>query len=209
MQLAIPLSRGGEPLFRQVYRGVREAILSQAISPGERLPSSRDLPEQLGISRTVVLLAYEHLITEGFIAGRAGSGTFVSPGMARNPARGTRSVTPLRLSRFGKSVSGSIATVDTPLPRPVTPRYNFIYGRSDLATFPFAVWRRLLLQQTRKGSMRQFDYGSVRGNAELRAAICAHLRRSRAVLCHPDEVIVVSGSQQALDLVIRVLVDPG
>lgn len=209
MQLTIPLSRGKEPLFRQVYRGIRQAILSRAISPGERLPSTRDLAEQLGISRTVALLAYEHLLAEGFITGRGGSGTYVSQEMARNGARGRRKSARLRLSRFGNAVSGSIATVDTPLARPMAPRYNFVYGRSDLATFPFAVWRRLLLRQARKGSVRQFDYGSALGNAELRAAICAHLRRARGVVCNPGDVIVVNGSQQALDLVIRVLVDPG
>jgi len=209
MQLVIPLSRDGEPLFRQVYRGIRQAILSATISPGERLPSTRDLSEQLRISRTVVLLAYEHLLAEGFISGRGGSGTYVSKGMARNVAPGRSSLARLRLSRFGNAVSGSMATVDTPLPRPVAPRYNFIYGRSDLATFPFEEWRRLLLRQARKGSTRQFDYGPALGSAELRAAICAHLRRARAVVCNPGEVIVVNGSQQGLDLVIRVLVDPG
>ena len=107
MQFAIPLSRGGEPLFRQVYRGIRQAILSGSISPGERLPSTRDLAEQLGISRTVVLLAYEHLLAEGFITGRGGSGTYVSQGMARNVAEGGRRLARLRLSRFGNAVSGS------------------------------------------------------------------------------------------------------
>ncbi len=209
MQLAIPISRPGEPLFRQVYRGTRQAILSGALCPGERLPSTRDLAEQLGVSRTVILLAYDHLLAEGFVTGRGGSGTFVSSGMARNVAPGTRGLARVRLSRFGKTVSGSIATVNTPALLPTIPRYNFVYGRSDLATFPFALWRRLLLRQARKASTKQFDYGSALGNTDLRAAICAHLRRSRAVVCEPDDVIVVNGSQQALDLVIRVLVDPG
>jgi GntR family transcriptional regulator/MocR family aminotransferase len=84
-----------------------------------------------------------------------------------------------------------------------------MYERSDLETFPFAMWRRMLLRQARKGSTRQFDYGSALGNVDLRVAICAHLRRLRAVVCDPSEVIVVNGSQQALDLVMRVLVDPG
>jgi GntR family transcriptional regulator/MocR family aminotransferase len=70
-------------------------------------------------------------------------------------------------------------------------------------------WRRLLARQAREGSTKQFDYGSALGNAELRAAICTHLLRSRAVVCEPEEVILVNGSQQALDLVVRVLVDPG
>jgi GntR family transcriptional regulator / MocR family aminotransferase len=188
---------------------MRQTILSGALGAGERLPSTRDLAEQLGISRTVVVLAYEHLLAEGFIVGRGGSGTYVSGGLAGNIAPGTKRLARLRLSRFGNTVAGSMATVDTPLQRTVAPRYNFIYGRSDLETFPFAMWRRLLLRQARKGSTRQFDYGSALGNADLRIAICAHLRRSRAVVCDPSEVIVVSGSQQALDLVIRVLVDPG
>jgi GntR family transcriptional regulator / MocR family aminotransferase len=209
MQLAIPLTRGGEPLFRQVYQGLRQAILSGTMGAGDRLPSTRDLAEQLGISRTVVLLAYEHLLAEGFITGRGGSGTYVSEGLARNVSSSGRKQANLRLSRFGKAVTGSMATVDTPLPRPVTPRYNFIYGRSDLETFPFALWRRLLLRQARKGTTRQFDYGTALGNADLRAAICTHLRRARAVVCNPSEVIVVHGSQQGLDLVMRVLVEPG
>lgn len=209
MQWAIPLSHRGEPLFRQVYRGMRQAILSGTVHAGERLPSTRDLAEQLGISRTVVLLAYEHLLAEGFIAGRGGSGTFVADGLAGNAAPGKRKQARLRLSRFGNAASGAGATVNTPLPRAVAPRYNFIYGRSDLETFPFALWRRLLLRQARKASTRQFDYGSALGNADLRAAICTHLRRARAVVCDPSEVIVVNGSQQALDLVIRVLVEPG
>lgn len=210
MQLAIPLSRGSEPLFRQVYRGMRQAILGGALGAGEQLPSTRDLAEQLGISRTVVVLAYEHLLAEGFITGRGGSGTYVSDGLAGNVAAGARKRARLRLSRFGNAVTeSSMATVDTPLQRPVAPRYNFMYARSDLETFPFAMWRRMLLRQARKGSTRQFDYGSALGNADLRVAISAHLRRSRAVVCDPSEVIVVNGSQQALDLVMRVLVDPG
>ena len=209
MQLAIPLSRGKEPLFRQVYRGMRQAILTGALNAGERLPSTRDLAEQLGISRTVVLQAYEQLLAEGFITGRCGSGTYVSERLARNAASGKHRLARLRLSRFGNAVAGSVAIVDTPLPQSVAPRYNFIHGRSDLQTFPFAMWRRMLLRQARKGSTRQFDYGSAIGNADLRAAICVHLRRSRAVVCDPSEVIVVNGSQQALDLVMRVLVEPG
>jgi GntR family transcriptional regulator/MocR family aminotransferase len=209
MELAIPLSGGGEPLFRQVYRGMRHAILSGTLRAGNRLPSTRDLAERLGISRTVVLLAYELLTAEGYIAGRGGSGTYVSQGLAANVASAKRKQARLRLSRLGHTTSASISAVDTPLPRPVAPRYNFIYGRSDLATFPFAQWRRMLLRQTRKGSTRQFDYGSATGNAELREAICTQLRRTRAVVCDPSEVIVVNGSQQALDLVIRVLVDRG
>jgi GntR family transcriptional regulator/MocR family aminotransferase len=90
MQLAIPLSRGKEPVFCQVYRGMRQAILTGALNAGERLPSTRDLAEQLGISRTVALLAYEQLLVERFITGRGGSGTYVSERLAGNVASGKR-----------------------------------------------------------------------------------------------------------------------
>ncbi len=80
MEFAIPLSRRGEPLFRQVYRGLREAVLNGTFRAGERLPSTRELAESLGISRTVVLLAYDQLLAEGFATGRGGSGTYASAG---------------------------------------------------------------------------------------------------------------------------------
>ena len=89
------------------------------------------------------------------------------------------------------------------------PRYDFAYGRSDIEVFPFEMWRRMLLRHARKASVRALDYGPTGGSVALREAICMHLRRSRAVLCEPSQVIVVSGSQQALDLVARVLIDRG
>lgn len=212
MQLAIPLSKRGEPLFRQVYGGIREAILAGTLRGGERLPSTRDLAEQLGISRTVVVSAYDQLLAEGYATGRTGSGTYVAEKL--ETSRGKRGTTrarkaALRLSRYGNAVRGAASAVDTPRRQEPVPRYDFANGRSDLGTFPFAVWRRLLLRQAREASVRQFEYGSALGNLALRKAICGHLRRSRAVECEPEEVIIVNGAQQALDLVIRVLVEPG
>jgi GntR family transcriptional regulator / MocR family aminotransferase len=209
MQLAIPLTRRGEPLFRQVYSGLREAILSGTLRPGEQLPSTRDFAQQLSVSRTVVLQAYEQLLAEGFVSGRSGSGTYVSEHLSERIPRRERQSAGLRLSRFGKAASQAVGSVDTPHRPVATIRYDFRYGRSDLQTFPSSMWRRLLLRQARKASVRQFDYGSALGNLDLRAAIGAHLRRSRAVECQPSEIIIVNGSQQALDLVIRVLVEPG
>ncbi|HEX4038729.1 MAG TPA: PLP-dependent aminotransferase family protein [Acidobacteriaceae bacterium] len=203
-------------MFRQVYGGIRQGILAGTLRAGERLPSTRDLAEQLGISRTVVLLAYEHLIAEGFAAGRAGSGTYVSHELrAQGAKRGGKAGlaagrgAALRLSRCGNAVRDAAGVVHAPRRQDPVPRYDFANGRSDLGTFPFAVWRRLLLRQAREASVRQFDYSSALGSLALRTAICGHLQRSRAVVCEPEEVIVVNGSQQALDLVTRVLVEPG
>src|SRR5437762_13048757 len=78
MALVIPLSRGAGPISRQVYLGLRGAIVHGTFRPGDRLPATRDLAEQLGVSRTVVLLAYDQLLSEGFAEGRPGSGTYAS-----------------------------------------------------------------------------------------------------------------------------------
>ncbi|MGA7523574.1 MAG: PLP-dependent aminotransferase family protein [Acidobacteriaceae bacterium] len=212
MQLAIPIRRTGEPLFRQVYGAIRQGVLAGTLRGGERLPSTRDLAEQLGISRTVVVAAYEQLLAEGYATGRTGSGTYVAHELqtsrGRRGATSTRKAA-LRLSRYGNAARGAVSSVDTPRRQDPVPRYDFANGRSDLETFPFAVWRRLLLRQAREASVRQFDYGSALGSMALRRAICGHLRRARAVVCEPEDVIIVNGAQQALDLVIRVLVEPG
>jgi GntR family transcriptional regulator/MocR family aminotransferase len=209
MELAIPLSKKGEPLFRQVYLGLRQAILVGNFPAGDRLPSTRDLAEQLGISRTVVLLAYDQLLAEGFVVGRGGSGTYVSEGLGGSVPEKRKRSARMRLSRFGSAAADAVAALDTPR-RPSTPlRYDFAYGRSDIETFPFEMWRRMLLRHARMAPVREFDYGPASGSPVLREAICVHLRRSRAVVCDPSEVIVVNGSQQALDLVTRVLVERG
>lgn len=210
MQFVIPLSRRGEPLFRQVYGGLRRAILAGTFRAGDRLPSTRDLAEELGISRTVVLLAYDQLVAEGFAAGRGGSGTYVSEGLSSSrPKRPERSAK-LRLSRYGSAAADAGETVDFPGRRSVPLRYDFAYGgRGDVEAFPFEMWRRILLRHVRKAPVRELDYGAAAGSSALREAICVHLRRSRAVACDPSQVIVLNGSQQALDLVARVLVDRG
>ena len=209
MELAIPLSKNGEPLFRQVYLGLRQAILVGNFPVGDRLPSTRDLAEQLGISRTVVLLAYDQLLAEGFVVGRGGSGTYVSEELGSSvPERERRSAN-IRLSRFGAAAADAAAAVNAPRRQSTPLRYDFAYGRSDIETFPFEMWRRMLLRHARMAPVRELDYGPAGGSLVLREAICSHLRRSRAVVCDPSEVIVVNGSQQALDLIARVLVERG
>ena len=209
MQFSVPLSKEQGPLFRQAYKGLRQAILSGVFPAGGRLPSTRDLAEQLGVSRTVVLRAYDHLLAEGFVEGRGGSGTYVSSELGRAaPKRGAPSAN-LRLSRFGAAAADAAEEVDSPGRRNTPVRFDFACGRSDLETFPFALWRRILFRHARQAPTRDFDYGPAVGSRDLREAICAHLRRARAVVCDPSEVIVVNGSQQALDLIARVLVERG
>lgn len=208
MQLLIPLSLQREPLFRQVYAGLRQAILTGTLKAGDRLPSTRDLAEQLSISRTVVVLAYDQLLAEGFVVGRSGSGTYVPEGLSAARGTGADKSVQLRLSRFGSFAAQLGSTVVFPERRPTTLRYDFAYGRSDVECFPFELWRRILQRRARKTQIRELDYGPAVGSEALREAICVHLRRSRAVACDPSQVVIVNGSQQALDLIARVLIEP-
>jgi len=188
---------------------LREAILGSRFGAGERLPSTRDLAEQLGISRTVVLLAYDQLLAEGFVFGRAGSGTYVAAQLGSKPITTPESNAAVRLSRFGSRAATAWSRMNFPRRRERSLRYDFAYGRSDLESFPFEMWRRILLRCARQEPVSGLDYGDASGSAALREGICTHLRRSRAVVCDPSQVIVVNGSQQALDLVARVLIERG
>ena len=155
----------------------------------------------------MVVRAYEQLLAEGFVSGKTGSGTYVAPDLTMQLSRRDKQCAGLRVSRFGQSASHAMLSMGNPLRVHSAIRYDFRYGRTDLGTFPFEMWRRLLLREARNASVRHFDYGPALGNLDLRSAICAHLQRSRVVRCTPSEIIIVNGSQQALDLVIRVLVE--
>lgn len=208
MQFALPLSRGSSSLRKQIYAGVRSAILSGKLASGARLPSTRDLAEQTGVSRSVILEAYDQLLAEGFVVGRSGSGTYVGQGLSnqRNASKSTN----LRLSGFGTAAAQTAKGLDAS-GHPSRFRYDFKFGRSesDITTFPFEQWQRVLTRNVRRASLTQLDYGPAAGNPALRAAICAHLGRSRAVASDPSQVIIVSGSQQALDLIARVMLERG
>jgi len=208
VSFVIPLLNDREPLSRQIYLWFRQAILRRVMVGAERLPSTRELAEQLHVSRTVVVLAYEQLLAEGFVVGRTGSGTYVADVLAAGHSRSGTSRVKVRLSRYGRAV-GAAAKINFLGKRAPQLRYDFAYGRSDVEVFPFEMWRRMLLRNARKASVRGLDYGPTGGSVALREAISVHLRRSRAVICDPSQVIVVSGSQQALDLVARVLIDRG
>lgn len=206
---------GSGPLALQLYRAVRSAILGGALPPGARLPSTRGLAAETGVSRNTVLLAYAQLLDEGYAAGRQGSGTYVPaelpdamtavapPGSLRAAGRRPR---PARLSRFARRVGGRAITWS---PLPTRLPYDFRYGRPAFGDFPHTTWRRLLARRARRVSDRDLDYGPPAGAAALREAIAAYLQRARAVTATAEQVIVVSGSQQGLDLCTRVLLDAG
>src|SRR6185503_707232 len=182
----------------------------------------------LGISRNVVLLAYEHLLGEGYAQARTGSGTVVAPTLpeewsAAAPPQLSLAVTaarprritpagepPPRLSRTGQRVV-AIARA-TPARWDVSRErcpYDFRFGRPAFGDFPHAVWGRLLGRRARGASKRDLDYGPPEGRRELREQLAQRLRRYRGVDAAAEQIVVVNGSQQALDLVARVLIDAG
>lgn len=210
---------GDGPLYQQVYRAARRAILTAELAPGTKVPSTRGLARDLGVSRNTVILAYDQLLAEGYIAAREGSGTFVASNLPEDLTEAIRSdrhesdraeIFSPRLSAYGRRLA------DFGEHQPLTWEargaplsYDFRYGRPNFFDFPHDTWCRVLARRARRASVKQLDYGPPAGRDELRAAIAEYLWRSRGVVCTPEQVLVVNGSQQALDLAARVLVDPG
>jgi GntR family transcriptional regulator/MocR family aminotransferase len=206
------LDRGGSvPLYRQLYDGLREAILSGRLRPGARLPSTRALAGDLGASRNTVLSAFGQLFAEGYLEGRVGAGTTVVRTLpetllrARPEAAGAeRPGRRPRLSRRGALLVGTRAA----LTRGAATARPFRPGLPGLDAFPFDLWTRLVARRWRRVPRQLLDYGDPAGYAPLREAIAAYLGEARAVRCEAAQVIVVTGAQQAVDLAARVLLDP-
>ena len=207
----------GEPLGQQIYQAFRRAILAGEMAPAARLPSTRALGLELGVSRNVVLLAYEQLLAEGYAEGRAGSGTYVAAALpetprASRPRRGLEVSAPLGPAGSRATVAASPSSRrPSPTVRRVEQRlpYDFRYGVPSTDDFPHNIWRGIVARRMRAGSLEGMAYGPPEGHAPLRQALAAYLRRARGVVCDPDQIIIVNGSQQALDLTARVLLDPG
>jgi GntR family transcriptional regulator/MocR family aminotransferase len=200
---------GAAPLQRQIYEQVKGLVLGGAAAPGTRLTSSRELASELGISRNTVLIAYEQLAAEGYIHSRHGTGTFIADALRRvDGGAAARVETGHRYQPSG--YGERLARLDMQgLGRRVTFAYNFRDSVISADDFPVAMWRRLLLAELRRRSRVPATYEDPQGLPDLRAALCDYLLRARAVRAEPDQLLIVNGTQQALDLAVRVLVDPG
>lgn len=213
MRAAIVIDTADEtPIYRQIYDAWRSGILTGRFRGGERVPSTRELADALAVSRATVTQAYEQLIAEGYLQALHGSGTFVCqelPDVSLRPRGGPRRQPPgsasVRLSRFGAALRDDFAY-------PPTPPGFICFSRwgADLDHFPFALWRKLLMRHLRRAEREIFDYGrDAQGYPRLRQEIAAYVARSRAVRCTPEQIVVVNGSQQALDFCARLLLEPG
>jgi len=203
---------GEGPLHRQLYRALRGAVLSGRLRAGKRLPSTRALARELGLSRNTVLLATEQLLAEGFAVSRSRAGTFVAE-LARSSAPPSLRRTderPLRLSAAGERMLGVVGAGRAswnPWQRLLP--YDFRYGEPSYADLPLETWARLLGRRARRLGARRLAYQAPGGADELRNALAQYLARARGVVSSPEQIVIVHGSQQAIDLVTRLLVDPG
>ena len=220
---------GTGPLYRQVYRSLRDEILSGRIASGERVPSTREIAGLLNVSRNTAVAAYEQLLAEGYISARLGAaGTVVSSilppdGYAlRRALAGSASPAPLRQvrpkiaaagARFLRSARACSKSLGlSSLSWELTPphiRYDFRPGRPSFADLPYALWCRLLGSRARGASVADLEYGPPAGRRELREAVSTRLRRLRGLNADPERIVIVNGTQQALDLICRVLLNPG
>jgi GntR family transcriptional regulator/MocR family aminotransferase len=211
--LVVPVAdrvAAGTPLRAQIYGDLRGAILDGRLKPGERLPSTRTLSAEMGVSRNTTEGAYEQLVAEGYLARRVGSGTFVEsclpgrpigagPILRPSPAAGSSR----GLSERGRALARSLTCND-----PLSVR-AFGAGFPALEEFPSDLWRRLTSRRLRLAGPSLFGYGDPAGHPPLREAIARYLSESRGVRCRPDDVIVLTSSLQAVHLAADMVLDRG
>jgi GntR family transcriptional regulator/MocR family aminotransferase len=202
-----------EPLHRQLYRELREAVLNGRLPPGSRLPSTRSVAAELGVSRNTVMGAFDQLLAEGYLEGKVGSGTYVADKLPEEllHARSSRQeAAPARPVGAALSQRGAVLGANPIIPRrPHRAPRAFRPGPGAHDSFPSRVWMRLLAKHWRGPLRDMLCYGEPAGYRPLREAIAGYVRAARAVRCDPAQVVVVSGSQQGLDIMSRLLLDPG
>jgi GntR family transcriptional regulator / MocR family aminotransferase len=198
------------PLYLQLYENIRCAVVKGQLAAGIRLPSTRDLATRLGVSRNTVTSAFEQLFAEGYIEGKVGAGTYIAQveiaptHKAVFPSSDSLSM-PCNISRRGQTI---LALRETIFRYRHDPIRAFRPGVPALDAFPVDVWSKLMTQHWRYAQPDLLSYGDPCGYRPLRECVAEYLRLSRAIQCKADQVIIVSGSQQALDISARVLLDP-
>ena len=201
-----------EALHRQIYSKLRAAILSGRIGPGAQIPSSRELARELCVGRNTVLNAVEQLTTEGYLQGEQGSGTFVTHTLPEETTQVRRATVaprspPRKLPPL--SLRARELTYMTGLLPPSGNLRPFLPCVPAVDRFPFELWGKLVQKQWRRHPGHLLGLGEPAGHLPLRRVVAEYLANARAVDCDPEQVIIVSGAQQALDLVSRVLIEPG
>jgi GntR family transcriptional regulator/MocR family aminotransferase len=201
----------GQEIWRWLYTELRSAIIDGRLKIGARLPSTRNLAAQYGVARGTVVAAFEQLQAEGFISSEVSAGTFVAP----PPGWETTSHTEQKPSRqlvsratIGKRTQSLIKTTFFfPVSHSIGKAFRGHEPAIDL--FPIELWARIAARVYRKAPRSLYGNGDAGGYGPLRRAIAEYVGHSRGVRCSAEQIIVTSGAQQALDLLARVLLDPG
>ena len=184
----VPVLPGGGPRSKALYSAIRGLIERGAVPAGAKLPTTRDLARRFRLSRAAAIAAFETLVSEGFAEARVGAGTFVAGQVPRLPQEKTAGQTPDPAAAPALPLTVGVTASD-----PRTAR----------------IFRRLMSRHLARPALELFRYGDPRGGIELREAIAAYLRTARGVRCQAHQIVVTSGAQQGLDLLIRAAIRPG
>ncbi len=200
-----------KPLYRQIYDAYRSTIVGRNLRAGQQIPSTRALASELGISRIPVLNAYAQLLAEGYFESRVGAGTFVSSSLPDQLTSCESRGGALAEARSGpRVVSRRSALVPGRENAPWLRGWGaFSVGQLAFDQFPFQIWSSLVARHGRSVRAGSLNYGDPMGSKDFRETIAIYLRTARAVHCEAQQIMVVSGSQQALEISARVLLDPG
>jgi GntR family transcriptional regulator / MocR family aminotransferase len=197
-------------LYRQLYDQLRDAILSGRLSPGTRLPSTREFADDLGIARNTVLNAFEQLYAESYLERRVGDGTYVSAQLPDDLLRVKNSRSARERSKTNGRPSSKYINFLTTTPGNYTgPPRPFRTGTPALDAFPYKLWGRLLARRWSRSAATILPYSDSAGYLPLREAIASYLSTTRGVQCTAEQVIITSGSQHALEIVTRTLLKSG
>ena len=233
--------KAGVPLYRWLYEELRSAILAGHLRPGGRLPATRELAAQYGLSRPTIVTAFEQLRSEGYVDGKIGSGTYVSQTLpeellqaprAKEEERG--SARRIRLSDYARRLRQARADLKKQIPQGLKPFRNnkdrkssgavrtsplrgarsrparaFRGGEPALDVFPTELWAQVAARRLRRVSTNLLAGGEALGYRPLREAVAEYLNTSRGVKCSADQVLIISGVQEALDRAAHLMLDPG
>ncbi len=195
---------------QQMVQRLRQMILEGALPPGSKLPSTRSLSQQLKVSRGAVVNAYQHLLAEGYVETQTASATFVSRQLPESFIQARQmSEAPVRSSAAGRIVTPRTAALRLYNPEQDKLFCDFRMGRAEKSFFPIKAWRRLIPECLGGAEYPLSQYGDPAGYLPLRTAICGHILRARGVRCTADQVIIVAGCQEGLNVIASTLVSPG
>ena len=191
---------------RWLYTSIQRAIIGGQLAPGERLPASRDLARLQDVSRSTVVKVFDQLLAEGYIDSTVGKGSFVSSRLPETPVQATAAAARKpTLSARGQLLARS----PFPTAARALPLRAFRPNQPDLQAFPFQTWNRIYSRSSRSAKRHLLANGDIFGFLPLRDAIAAHLRHARGIACRGEHVVIVNSVQQGLDILARLVLDPG